>query len=85
MASTEKDRTLIKYVAIKAQKLNTTQSRQMLGIHSPKALIDKVQEAILQQQQIRETLWDLASDQASAYIKAKADAGSDDEPDPESR
>lgn len=45
-----------------------------------KTLVNSVQDAITQQQQIRNSLWDLASIQAAAEQKAtdQIDSGSDD-------
>ena len=70
LASSKKDMNLIKYVAIKSHNLNTTQSRQMLGVDDPKSLVQNISDAISQQQQIREALWDLALAQAAAEQKA---------------
>ncbi|XP_072163624.1 uncharacterized protein [Diadema setosum] len=70
MASSETDQALIKYVAMKAQNLNVTQSRRELGVQNPQKLVQTVEGAISQQEQIRDALWDLAFIQASSGEKA---------------
>ena len=78
LATSEKDRGLIKYVTIKSHNLNTTQSRKMLGINDPKALVTNISHAIKQQEVIRESLWDLAVAQAAAEQKAMGGDAADD-------
>ena len=80
MASSESDQKLIKYVAMKAQNLNRVQSRPELGINNPQKLIENVEKAITQQEEIKDALWNLAAVQASAEVKASlADTEEDKE------
>ncbi|XP_041459979.1 uncharacterized protein LOC121411367 [Lytechinus variegatus] len=81
LASSEKDRSLIKYVAIKSHNLSAKQSKKRLGVHNPKMLLQNVADAIVQQKQIHDSMWDLALAQATAELKAASGQDTDSDKD----
>ena len=66
LATTEKDRSLIKYAICKAQNLGANQARNQYGIQNFKLLDEKIQKALSKAQEIRQAIMYLASVQDKA-------------------
>ena len=70
LASSDKDRALLKYTACQASGLSSTQARKIYGITDHKAISEKVKVAMKEAEEIREAVLELAKIEELAVLKS---------------